>query len=468
MGFSIDAFPGASGSLKISPVKSDSGYVTLASVLDEGTILGSRDIITLNAFENGALSVSESTRMMTETFPGSTMNSSIWTSIVSTMTTAQANGFLYLNAALSTASGAYAQVRSYRHFTFDIGSFVKLKMLAQFAQVPQANNVTEWGFGLAATTAAPTEGVFFRLTSAGQFVCVVNNNGTELTSAAINFNTYVGANTEREFYIIITDTSAQFFISDEVMCAEIFLGAAGSSLTLSQCLPVFFRTYNVGATSSAQQFKLGGVSITMEGTMPTKTWPSIQAGGMMHSSQLPTGVASAQTAIWANSAAPGAAVPANATANLATGLGGIFYETDTLAALTDGIIQSYQVPLGTATAPGRSLYISGIGISSFVSTVLVGGPYVAQFAIAYGHTAVSLATAEAATAKAPRRVPLPYVQAVTAAQAVSTLVGTPFIMTFDPIVIQPGEFIQLIKRKVGTAPSSGVITHTITYFGYWE
>lgn len=42
-----------------------------------------------------------------------------------------------------------------------------------------------------------------------------------------------------------------------------------------------------------------------------------------------------------------------------------------------------------------------------------------QFSLAYGHTAVSLATAEAANAKAPRRISLGY-----ATWAVGSAIGT--------------------------------------------
>ncbi|WP_230690835.1 hypothetical protein, partial [Streptococcus pneumoniae] len=72
--------------------------------------------------------------------------------------------------------------------------------------------------------------------------------------------------------------------------------------------------------------------------------------------------------------------------------------------------------------------------------------------MAFGHTAVSLATTEAATTKAPRRVALPFTQLVTAAQAVSTFVSQPtqFCDFGDaPLFVNPGEFIQLCTRHIG-------------------
>jgi hypothetical protein len=36
----------------------------------------------------------------------------------------------------------------------------------------------------------------------------------------------------------------------------------------------------------------------------------------------------------------------------------------------------------------------------------------------------------------------------------------------SPIVDNPGEFIAIVKKKVGTAPSAGVIAHLISFDAY--
>jgi hypothetical protein len=166
-----------------------------------------------------------------------------------------------------------------------------------------------------------------------------------------------------------------------------------------------------------------------------------------------------------------AAVPTTTTAALGSGLGGSFWETVTLAANTDGIIMSYQVPVGTAIAPGRTLVLRGMYLSSYVQTVIVGGPWTAEYFLAFGHTSVSLATAEAAGTKAPRRVVLPFVQQVTTAQAVQTQVAqnTTFVDFGDaPLFVNQGEFIQLCTRHLGVAGTSGTIVHKITPIYGWE
>jgi hypothetical protein len=117
------------------------------------------------------------------------------------------------------------------------------------------------------------------------------------------------------------------------------------------------------------------------------------------------------------------------------------------------------------------LILRGLYLNSYVQTVIVGGPYVAEWFLAFGHTAVSLATTEAATTKAPRRIALPFTQIVPAAQAVSTVVAqNETFMDFGdaPVFINPGEFVQLCTRHIGTAGTTGTVVHRVTPVFGWE
>lgn len=450
--------------------ESQAGFVQGSSEADSGSVTGSRLVRAMEVTDDFRLRNGIDTLAFSEYFPGTALNSAIWTAPVTTMAVAVANGWCTLNSGSSTANAAVAQLRTYRHFpcygTF--GNFAE--MICGFAVAPTANNTCEWGLGLASGTTAPTDGAYFRITPAGALILVLCNNSVEqtLTPATGNFTSLIGVNTQRHFIVNLTEDYAYYWI-DDVLVGKIARSVTGSGCTRVQNLPIFFRTYNSAVTAAAQQINITHVNATLSDNESIKPYPHQMAGLGAHASQGQTGGTMGSTANYANSANPTAAVPTNTTAALGTGLGGQFWETDTLAVTTDGIICSYQVPAGTVAIPGKSLYITEIGISSYVQTVLVGGPYVAQWVLAYGHTAVSLATTEAATTKAPRRLPLPYTQAVTAAQAVNTKVGTDFWMRLEtPICVQPGEFVALVKKKVGTAPSSGVIAHVITINGYME
>ena len=188
--------------------------------------------------------------------------------------------------------------------------------------------------------------------------------------------------------------------------------------------------------------------------------------------QGPTGGTMGSTALYTNNHAPGAGTAAtNTTAALGSGLGGQFSLLPTLAANTDGIISSYQVPLGTTAVPGKSLYVKGVYIRGIVTTVLAGNatPVILLWSLAFGHNTVTLATAsDTAVLKSPRRIPLG-IQTWAAAAAVATQADRDIsIQLVSPVVVQPGEFIQTVAKNVGVVTTSGVITFLIAIDSYWE
>ena len=118
-------------------------------------------------------------------------------------------------------------------------------------------------------------------------------------------------------------------------------------------LPVSFRSYNSATvTGTASIMKIGAVNVSLSDMNQTKPWAHVMAGagGMAHQGQ--TGQTLGSTALYTNSLAAGAgAVMTNTTAALGSGLGGQFSALPTLAVSTDGIVSSFQVPLGTSAAP---------------------------------------------------------------------------------------------------------------------
>ena len=118
-------------------------------------------------------------------------------------------------------------------------------------------------------------------------------------------------------------------------------------------LPVSFRSYNAATvTGTASVMKIGAVNVSLGDMNQTKAWSHVLAGGGGMSYQGQTGQTLGTTALYTNSLAPTAgAVMTNTTAALGSGLGGQFSALPTLALNTDGIVQSYQVPLGTSAAP---------------------------------------------------------------------------------------------------------------------
>lgn len=180
------------------------------------------------------------------------------------------------------------------------------------------------------------------------------------------------------------------------------------------------------------------------------------------------GATQGSTALYTNSLAAGAGVTAtNTTAALGTGLGGQFTLLPTLAVGTDGIISSYLVPASTALIPGESLVITGVWIDAAVTTVLAGGPCVFAMSLAIGGDAITLAQAEAAATKAYRRIPLGFIN-VPAASAVGS-VSSKILIPFDsPLLVQPGEYVQVVAKNLGVVTTTGVVTFLIGFDSHWE
>jgi hypothetical protein len=117
--------------------------------------------------------------------------------------------------------------------------------------------------------------------------------------------------------------------------------------------------------------------------------------------------------------------------------------------------------------------IKGVWLKGMVTAVLTGGPVLYLYSLAYGHTAVSMATAEGTsfgtnpTTKAPRRIGLG-IETYAVGAAAGTL-GQGMFYQFDtPIVVAPGEFIAICAKNVGTVTTVGVITWLVGYDGYFE
>jgi hypothetical protein len=345
-----------------------------------------------------------------------------------------------------------------------------------FSTQPAANCIYEFGLFGAATTvsSAPTDGIFFRLTSAG-LQGVSSNGGTETNTGVFTgpggSGTWTYTNSKNyQFIAYCTAVAAMFWANDgsgAILLGSIPLPAGQPRMVRSSGLVAGFAVRASGTAASAPSMLIGAYNVRVGGSSAT-TIPSTSGNRTYGSYQGFGGGTMGSLANFANSANPTAAVPTNTTAALGTGLGGQFWETDTLAVTTDGIIQSYQVPAGTIAIQGRRLVIRGVKIQSYIQTAITGGGYNAVWSLAFGHTAVSLATAEGAATKAPRRIPMG-IQSVAAGATALTMLQDIWLDLGDaPVFVNPGEFVACVKKKVGTAPSAGVVAHNVTFVYGWE
>jgi hypothetical protein len=459
---------------------SNVGAVRAFSENDSGSVTGSVKLASTEVDVDYRARVSQDLVLDEEVFNYTAQNTGKHSFSAATMAATWTAGQFTTNSSSITTTTTGVQLETYSMFP-NIGTqTLAFDTELAFSAQPTANTFIEFGVGLPGTnTTSPTDGVFFRLSSSG-LIGISSSNSSETQSVfPLSGGTGTWAYTvdkRYQFICYVGGVQADFWVNDgtgAVKLGTIPLTAGLGRMNMAGGLKAFIKhRITGGAAGGVIQTKVGAYNVRLGGSNLTST-VSTQGIRIYGSYQGLSGGTMGSLANYANSANPTAAVPTNTTAALGSGLGGQFWETVSLAVNTDGIIQSYQVPVGTVNSAGRRLVIRGVGLTSHVQTVIVGGPYVSQYSLAFGHTAVSLATAEAATTKAPRRIALSaFTQVVTAAQAASTMVSQPGGSYMDfgdaPIFVNPGEFVQLVTKHIGTAGTTGTVAHVVTFAFGWE
>ena len=460
------------------------GGVRTFSENDQGSLTGAVNLKSPEVDLDYRMRVSQDLLLDDEVFNYVAQNTGKHAYANTTMTNAWSAGQLTTNSGNITTTTTGTQVTTYSFFPFTGTTTLSLDVEIGFTAQPQTNTFIEWGVGMPGTaTTAPTDGVFFRLSSAG-LQGIASFNGTETSTGVFPLSagtgTWVYTNSKRyQFISYQSATEAYFWVNDStgaVLLGKVSLPTAQGMVSMASAGQAFFKHSirggaggaTISATIARYSIRQGGAQI--ESSLVTQNARILGAYQGLSGGTLGT-LSRVGTITTGNEANVAAAVPTTTTAALGSGLGGAFWETVSLAVNTDGIIMSYQVPAGTVNIPGRRLVLCGLYLSSYVQTVIVGGPYTAEWFLAFGHTSVSLATAESATTKAPRRIVLPIVQQVTTAQAMQTTVAqsVTFIDFRDaPVYVNPGEFVQLCTRHIGTAGTSGTVAHRVTPVYGWE
>jgi len=412
----------------------------------------------------GRMIVGQPVLLFNEFFNNTAINSAIFTAPVTTMTVTVAGGSLNLNASAITTLNTVARVSTYAYFPFQADMATYTTFDALLTQPPQNNCVIEMGFGIASASTAPTDGAFFRYTATGTLVAVVNTNGAEITSASLT----VPTEGVMHRYKITVENDRVFFSINGAVQAVLATPNTSGFPVYAASQPWFARVINTAiAPTLANTLKIGYICVGLQDAAAMALdLGSLAAYSGRHGGQGQTGFTVGSTALYTNSLAPGAgAAIANTTAAAGfLGLGGQFAVLPTLTANTDGILCSYANPVPTSAIPGKTLLVKGIKIQGMVTTVLVGGPVYYAYAACYGHTNVSLATTESATAKAPRRIPLGY-ESYAATAAVGTLgsANGVYMQFVNPIPVLPGEFFAISAKNIGTVTTTGVITILVTF-----
>lgn len=383
-----------------------------------------------------------------------------------TMTMTWAGGALNTNGSSITTTATAAQLQTYRYFPL-LGSgtiYAETTMCLSNAMPTNVN----LDFGLmtlaAAGTSAPTDGIYFRINSAG-IVGVINSNGTETTTSAMTFTQ--STNVFAKFLICINQSEVEFWI-DDVLMKSVNRGAGVSQPSYAASAPFAIRHHNTGVAGAVVQGKFGGYSVS-EGDMDiNRLWAATMAGQGLSGIQGTSGMTQGQTANNANSTVPATAALSNTAAGYAT-LGGKFVFAAVAGAETDYALFAYLNPVPTTALTGRNLVIRGVWLDTFNAVVAVATtPTVLEWSLGVGGTAVSLATGEAAATRAPRRITLGCQSFL-----VGALAGAPAeridINLDAPVVVEPGTYAHIILRvPYGTATATELFRGQVGFNCHWE
>lgn len=466
----------ATGNLRVSLPNASTpttvGAIRMFSENDPGAITGNVYLASPETDDDARLRVAQDVILDNETFNYTAQNTGKHAYRNTTMTIGWTAAGMTTNATNITTITTGVMFNSYAEFPMLGQSHLYCEMEGGFTAQPTANSLIDFGLFRAPTSNpfAPTDGAYFRLTSAGLFG-VINSNTTETTTSVMAF-TYTN-NEKHQFVVSVHERSVEFWI-DGVLYGEIETPVANGQPFMSASLPVAVRhAIAGGAAGAALSFQLNDYTVSVGGSGWIDNGGAI--GNRMHGSyQGLSGGTMGGLSTYVNSTNPTAAAPSNTalTANLPGGLGGQGAVTAAVAAATDGIWGSYQVPAGTANVQGRRLKITALRIDAVnIGAAVATTATTVQFSLAFGHTAVSLATAEAAAAKAPRRLALGFMTWPVGAAIGQGPQAGPIILDIDgsPIYVNPGEFVQLVgKFLVGTATASQVIEFTWQPIYAWE
>lgn len=477
-----DAKVNTAGDLQVAltQVLADCGYSRPMSEVDAGGISGTPYLLAGEVSEDYQSRISPNSILGAFQFNAAAQDTGLSTAIATTMTLGY-GGQLTTNASNITTLNTGVIWQSKQHFPIfaatETYQYWKVKFTGTFGVT---NTNIDFGSSINTLTTpfAPLDGVGIRANNTGIFGWS-SVNGTEQTTATWNvaFGGAAFAPTIGTVYDIIISSSSRavvFWIDYQLgngfeTVGRIDLSIGTRRPMYSGSAPITVR-HGIGgvAASAVQGMQVIEIVVTNDGLLNTRH-PIDTAALLTGGQQGQAGMTMGSLALYTNSLAAGAgAVMTNTTAALGVGLGGQFSALPTLAVGTDGVLCSYQVPLGTVAITGKQLLLRGITINGAVTTVLAGNatPVVYAFAVCYGHTNVSLATAEAAGAKAPRRVPIGF-QSYAAAAAVGTLGATISVKFDSPIPVFPGEFIAISAKNLGAVTTTGVITFLVTPNANW-
>jgi hypothetical protein len=457
------------------------GYSTVAGVINDGSSGGVVLVRRAESSDSFRLRLGQESPLMFATFNTTQLNSSIWKETLTSGTVnVTINGYASILNTVTNAQGAL--LSTYRAFPIYQDLQTRLDFSFQLPQLPQFGTIINMGWGLPTTAIVnPSDGCFIRINQFGEAFAVVSNNTNEqvaplpsLSIGAVQINT-------RYDVTIFTDVNLTYFFINNILQAVISTSAVVPPVTVASTNAaneqfIFFQVYNVATSPAVTTLKISSVAASLTDVAGNRAYRDALCGLGNNAIQVPDGYANPNqtgnngTANYINSTGPTSAVLGNAAAAY-TQLGGQWQFAAVASSEQDNDFFGFSVQTNTVAHPGKSFYITNIRIDA-VNTGAASATTatVIQWSIAVGSTGVSLATADAAGTKSPRRLAIG-IQTLPITGAIGQQFNnSPLEQALDsPLVVAPGEWFHVImKQWLGSATASQIYRGTVTINGYWE
>jgi len=458
------------------------GSVRMMSENDDGTLTGAAYLKSPETSPDFRLRAGVDTTLFSEQFNGLIQNTNNWAYAFVTMTASMPGaGYLQFGTVQGTANTHGAFMRTFQYFPLVNTAPLAIEFTGgQFTSALVANET--WLAGLGLPTAAvtrPTDGAWFKLTTAG-IEGILAFNGAETSTGVILPFASVVVGTMSKYVIVVGEREVEFW-ADDVLMGHINIPSGNATPFMGAGLPIFMHKFCTGVVANTNVMRISRCGVSSMDVDTGMSMADIAVGQGMLSAIGQNGNAQGNTALNVlNAAVPTTAAIANATAGATfVGLGGYFVATaqaTNVALAGDMIACSFQNPVPTINITGRNLVIYGVRISAMnTGAVVATTPTSLIWGLAWGHTTVSLATVETAsfataTTHAPRRRMLGMMTAPVGA-AIGALYDRDInLVSSIPIaVIRPGEFFAITVRfRIGTATASQEVTYTVDPIGIWQ
>jgi hypothetical protein len=467
------------------------GFAKLSTEKDAGSILGSRSLKGFDSSDDYRVRVGYDQTVFNATFEGTTILSTHFSTATTTTGAVQANGVLTVNSAAAASmiqSGAAAYVRTWRTFpTF--GTYpLYVDMWISEGGPLAVNAISEWGLLYLTTQATqqPLDGIFFRRISGGQLKGIITSNTIDITEITLDTRNVPSRDgygsyepVEINHYLITVDNNIVNFWINDVLVGSIRCPSSQSQFASASALPVGFRVVNIAVASAARQINVGCVNVGFGDQNTDKPWSDTMVGSGAGAYQLQIGNtpgptvtrASASTGHPASGTARTAGTWTATSAPALNNLGGLWTSPaiSTLTSSADYPVFAFQNPAGSATRPGKTLYITGVRIGDTVPSVVAAtNPIFISYIVMVGGSAAATNTGDAATTVSGKSIVIGGHGFISTEAVGSHKPG--FEMNFtSPLMVPAGHFISLIVRPFGTVTGNTMVLRGSVFFnGYFE